>query len=88
MTDKQDKQGWSQIWTEGYCDSMVCLDVHRHTSGIITVGVDTERITQKQMEKALRREFPELTFTIRKNSEYMLAQAAAPATEEEESDVI
>jgi len=61
-----------QIWTMGN----VCITVSKQSSGATIASAETEHATQAQVRKALIQEYPELSFIIREERGYWIAQAA------------
>lgn len=53
-----------QIWTNGRKGSLACASAIIYEDGSIVASGEAERITEFQMHQALKREFPDVEFSV------------------------
>lgn len=64
-----------EIQTTGKRGATVCITIDKLRNGILIASANSERITERQFEKALAREHPRHTFYLRTEHGYYIAQA-------------
>lgn len=64
-----------QITVIGKREAIVLFEADVYENGTIVAAVETEHVTQAQLRKALRREFPRHTFYAHIEGDQIVAQA-------------
>ena len=71
MADNNEKQ----VWATGRKGQVVCITVDEHDNGVVIASALGEAITDAQLGRALRREYPRHTFYSWRANGYVYAQA-------------
>jgi len=63
-----------ELWITGKRGAGVCLNIIHYENGAIIASAEDERVTGRQIERALTREYPGKSFRIARDRGYIYAR--------------
>ena len=66
---------FKEIWTIGRRQALVCVTAIEYENGAIVASAEDDKITDAQLRRALKREYPHHTFYAHRRDGYIYAQA-------------